>query len=61
MMDITTINRQEVAPAVYCLLQRCQPTAAAVERSFSMLNKLLAKTEAFYRRMFSAICACTIN
>ena len=54
------MSRREVAPAVYCLLQRCQPTTAAVERSFSMLNKLLAKTETFYRRMLSAICACTI-
>ena len=42
MMDITKMSRQKVAPAVYCLLQRYQPTTAAAERSFSMLNKLLA-------------------
>ena len=44
MMDITKMSRQEVAPAVgqYGLRQRCQPTKAAAERSFSMLNKLLA-------------------
>ena len=47
MMDITKMSRQEVAPAVYCLLQRCQPTMAAEERSFSMLNKLLAKDKNF--------------
>ena len=47
MIDITEMSRQEVAPAVYYLLQRCQPTTAAVERSFSMLNKLLAKDENF--------------
>ena len=37
------MSRQEVAPAVYGLRQRCQPTKAAAERRFSMLNKLLAK------------------
>ena len=47
MMDIIKISRQEVAPAVYCLLQRCQPTTAAEERSFSLLNKLLSKDKNF--------------
>ena len=47
MMDITKMSRQEVPPAVYCLLKRRQPTTAAVERSFSMLNKLLAKNKNF--------------
>ena len=47
MMDIIKMSRQEVAPAVYGLLQRCQPTTAAVERSFSMLKKLLAKDRNF--------------
>ena len=46
-MDIIKMSRQEVAPAVYGLLQRCQPTTAAVERSFSMLKKLLAKDRNF--------------
>ena len=54
---------QEVAPAVYCLLLRCPPTTAAVERSFSMLNKLFAKDKKFLpknvkRNMCN--CACTI-
>ena len=47
MMDITKMSRQEVAPAVYSLLQRCQPTTAAAEHSFFMLNKLLAKDKIF--------------
>ena len=47
MMDTTKVNRQEVASAVFCLLQRCQPTTATVERTFSMLNKLLAKDKHF--------------
>ena len=47
MMDITKMSRQEVASAVYGLRPRCQPTKAAAERSFSMLNKLLAKDRNF--------------
>ena len=31
----------------YALLQKAQPTSAAVERSFSMLNKLLRKDRNF--------------
>ena len=62
MMDITKMSRQEVAPAVYGLRQRCQPAKAAAERSFSMLNKplCLPKTETFYRRMSNTLCACSI-
>ena len=41
------MSRQEVAPTVYCLLQRCQPTTAEVKRSFSTRNKLLAKDKNF--------------
>ena len=47
MMDTTKMSRQEAASAVYGLGQRCQPTKAAVERNFSMLNKLLAKDRNF--------------
>ena len=41
--EIMAMNRQEISPTVYGLLQHCQPTTASVERSFSMLSKLLAK------------------
>ena len=34
-----------IAPTRYALLQKAQPTSAPVERSFSMLSKLLRKTE----------------
>ena len=47
MMDITKMSRQEVAPAVHGLRQRCQLTKAAAVRSFSMLNKLFAKDRNF--------------
>ena len=32
-----------VAPTTYALLQKAQPTSAAVERPYSMLSKLLKK------------------
>ena len=38
MMNITKMSRQKVAPAVYGLLERCQPTKAAAEGCFFMLN-----------------------
>ena len=56
MMDITKMSRQEVAPAVFCLLQRRQPTTAAVERSFSRLNKLLAEDQNFLPKNGAILC-----
>jgi len=41
------MERQDISHAVYSLLQNAQPTTASVERSFSMLNKLLAKDRNF--------------
>ena len=45
----TIINCTNVTidPTSYALLQKAQPTSAAVERSFSMLNKLLRKDRNF--------------
>jgi len=40
---IINMERQDISPAVYSLLQNPQPTTASVETSFSMLKKLLAK------------------
>ena len=36
------MERQDISPAVYHMLQNSQPTSASVEKSFSMLKKLLA-------------------
>ena len=47
MTNITKMSRQEVASAVFGLRQRCQLTKTAAERSFTMLNKLLAKDRSF--------------
>ena len=41
------MERQDISSAVYHNLQNSQPTSASVERSFSMLKKLLAKNRNF--------------
>ena len=48
--DLETIincTNLTIDPTSYALLQKAQPTSAAVERSFSMLNKLLRKYRNF--------------
>ena len=48
--DLETIincSNLTIDPTSYVLLQKAQPTSAAVERSFSMLNKLLRKDRNF--------------
>ena len=41
------MERQDISPAVYHMLQNSQPTSASVERSFAMFKKLLAKGRNF--------------
>ena len=45
--EIINMERQDISPAVYHMLQNFQPTSASVENSFSMLKKLLAKNRNF--------------
>ena len=45
--EIINMESQDISPAVYHMLQNSQPTSASVERSFSMLKKLLAKDKIF--------------
>ena len=45
------MERQDISPTVHHMLQNSQPTPASVERSFSMLKKLLAKQEILNSRM----------
>ena len=48
--DLKTIinsTNLTIDPTSYALLQKAQPTSAAVERSFSMLSKLLRKDRKF--------------
>ena len=44
---IATLSRDDISPSQYQLLQNCQASSASVERSFSMLKKLLAKDRPF--------------
>ena len=49
-LDLETIingTNLTIDPTSYALLQKAQPTSAAVERSFSMLNNLLRKDRNF--------------
>ena len=45
--EIMNMERQDISPAVHHMLQNSQPTSASVERSFSTLQKLLAKDRNF--------------
>ena len=44
---IMTMERTDISPAVYSLLQNSQTTTASVERGLSLLQKLLAKDRNF--------------
>ena len=44
---IIKMENQELRPALYADLQLCQPTTASVERSFSILTKMLRKVRPF--------------
>ena len=44
---IVGMKQPDISPATYAKLLDCQPTSASVERSFSMLNKMLAKDRNF--------------
>ena len=45
--NIVKLQKDGVSPATYAQIQNCQPTSASVERSFSMLRKLLRKDRPF--------------
>ena len=45
---ITKLERSDISPTVYSLLQHCQPISASVKRSFSMLRKILNKERNFW-------------
>ena len=45
--EIINMERQDISPAVYHMLQHSQPTSASVERSFFMLKKLSTKGRNF--------------
>ena len=44
---IMEMSRSEISPDNYVALQSCQSTSTSVERSFSILKKLLSKDRNF--------------
>ena len=55
---IVSLQQERISPALYAELQCCQPTSTAVERSFSMLGKLLRKDRPFkWKRREIPLCA----
>ncbi|CAK8695130.1 unnamed protein product [Clavelina lepadiformis] len=45
--QIMELQRQDISPALYAKLQKCQPTSAFVERSFSLLKSFLRPNRNF--------------
>ena len=45
--EIINMERQDISLAVYHMLQNSQPTSVSIERSFSMMKKLLTKDRNF--------------
>ena len=46
-LDIINCTRENITPAMFSQLQQCCATSCAVERSFSLLKKLLSKERNF--------------
>ena len=44
---IINMEKQDISPAVYHMLQNSQPTSGFVERSFSMLKKTVGQGQKF--------------
>ena len=47
IFEIVNIEKQDILPVVYHMLQNCQPTSASAERSFFMEKRLWAKGRNF--------------
>ena len=45
--EIINMSNDEISPEMYSRLMKCQATSCSVERSFSILNKILAKDRNF--------------
>ena len=45
--EIINMERQDILPAVYHMLQNFQPTFVSIERSFSMLKKTVGLGQKF--------------
>ena len=45
--EIINMERQDISPAVYHMLQTSKPTSASVERSFSVFKKTVGQGKKF--------------
>ena len=50
--EIINMERQDISPVVYHMLQNSQPTSASVEISFSMIKKTLGQGQKLYVRHY---------
>ena len=53
-INIINCTKMAVSPAIFAVLQLCQPTSASVERAFSKLNKMLSNGRNFASRNVQA-------
>ena len=60
-LDIIELKRTDISPALYELLQKCQPTSISVERSFSILKKMLATDRNFKAENVEFYCMMLYN
>ena len=49
--EVINMERQDILPAMYHMLQNSQPTSASAEGSFSMLKNCWSRTEILRSRM----------
>lgn len=58
---IKNMSNPSISPLTYQLLLNCQPTSAAVERSFSLLNSMLTKNRNFNETNIQKYVVCQYN
>ena len=58
---IARLTNEDISPTIYQLLRECPPTSISVERSFSMLKKLLAKDRNFDKKHVFDYIFCNFN
>ena len=61
LLDIMSLKRDDISPTLYGCLQQCQPTSVCVERSFSILKKMLAKDRNFKPENIESYCMMLFN
>ncbi len=47
MKEIVTMEREDISPGVFAMLQNAQPTTASVERAFSLVGNVFTDDRPF--------------